>query len=49
VLVTLVATGGGYWATMQLLSPHFGELARASHPGEQREAVEDLDWELALR
>ena len=49
VLVTLLATGGGYWATMQLLSPHFGELARASHPGEQREAVEDLDWELALR
>jgi cytosine/uracil/thiamine/allantoin permease len=49
VVVTLVATGAGYWATMQLLSPRFTELARASHPGEQREAVEDLDWELALR
>jgi hypothetical protein len=49
VLVTLLATGASYWATMQLLSPRFTELARASHPGEQREAVEDLDWELALR
>jgi hypothetical protein len=49
VVVTLLATGAGYWATMQLLSPRFTELARASHPGEQREAVEDLDWELALR
>jgi hypothetical protein len=34
---------------MQLLSPRFPELARASHPGEQREAIEDLDWQLALR
>jgi hypothetical protein len=34
---------------MQLLSPYFSELARGSHVGEQREAVEDLDWELALR
>jgi hypothetical protein len=49
VLVTLLATGAGYWATMQLLSPRFTELARASHTGGQREAVEDLDWELALR
>jgi|GEM_PF-4321470 len=48
-VVALVATGAGYWATMQLLSPRYPELARASHPGEQREAVEDLDWELALR
>jgi NCS1 family nucleobase:cation symporter-1 len=49
VLITLLATGAGYWATMQLLSPRFTELARASHPGEQREAIEDLDWKLALR
>jgi purine-cytosine permease-like protein len=49
VAVTLIATGVGYWATMQLLSVRFPELARASHPGEQREAVEDLDWELAVR
>ena len=49
VLVTLLATGAGYWATMQLLSPYFTWLARASHPGEEREPVEDLDWELALR
>jgi hypothetical protein len=32
-----------------LLSPNFTWLARASHPGKQREQVEDLDWELALR
>jgi len=49
VVVTLLASGAGYWATMQLLSPRFVELARAAHPGEQREAVEDLDWEHALR
>jgi NCS1 family nucleobase:cation symporter-1 len=48
VLVTLLATGAGYWATMQLLSPYFTWLNRASHPGEQREPVEDLDRELAL-
>jgi hypothetical protein len=34
---------------MQLLSARFPQLARASHPGEQREAIEDLDWELAVR
>jgi nucleobase:cation symporter-1, NCS1 family len=49
VLVTVIATGAGYWATVQLLAPRFVELARAAHTGEQREAVEDLDWELALR
>jgi len=49
VLVTLLATGAGYWATMQLLAPYFTGLARASHPGEQRESVEHLDWEFALR
>jgi len=48
VLITLLATRTGYWATMQLLSPYFTELARASHPGEPREAVEELDWQLAL-
>jgi len=49
VLVTLLATGAGYWATMQLLAPYFTELARASRPGEQRAPVEALDWKLALR
>ncbi|MBV9373468.1 MAG: cytosine permease [Alphaproteobacteria bacterium] len=49
VLVTLSATGVGYWATMHLLAPHFRQLALASHPGEQREPIEDLDWQLALR
>ena len=49
VLVTLLATGAGYWATMHLLTPHFLQLALASYPGEQREPIEDLDWQLALR
>ncbi len=50
VLVTVVVTGAGYWATMTLLVPRFAVLARASHPTTvQREAVEDLDWELATR
>ena len=49
VLVTLVATGAGYWATTVLLAPRLAELGRAARPGLAREAVEDLDWELALR
>jgi NCS1 family nucleobase:cation symporter-1 len=50
VLVTVVATGAGYWATVKLLAPRFDKLAAASHPTlVQREAVEDLDWELAVR
>jgi hypothetical protein len=49
VAVTLIVSGAGYWTTMQLLSPRFPELAYASYAGEQREAIEDLDWELAMR
>ena len=49
VLVTLLATGAGYWATMHLAAPYFPQLAQASDAGEPREPVEDLDWQLALR
>ncbi len=49
VLVTVVATGAGYWATTQLLSPYLSQLGRAARPGDQREAIEELDWELAVR
>jgi NCS1 family nucleobase:cation symporter-1 len=49
VVVTLLATGAGYWATIQLLAPYFKELSRASNPGEEREPVEELDWDLAVR
>jgi NCS1 family nucleobase:cation symporter-1 len=50
VPVTVVLTGLGYWATVELLSPRLAKLARASRPvTTQREAVEDLDWELAVR
>ena len=49
VLVTLVATAARCWGTMYLLTPHFTELALASQANERHEAVEDLDWQLALR
>jgi nucleobase:cation symporter-1, NCS1 family len=49
VVVTLLATGAGYWATIQLLAPYFEELSRASNPREEREPVEELDWDLAVR
>ena len=50
VLVTVIVTGAGYWATVKLLAPRLKPLAVASHPTMvQREAVEDLDWELAVR
>ncbi len=48
-VVTVVATAAGYWATVQLLAPYLDQLGRAARPGDQREAIEDLDWELALR
>jgi NCS1 family nucleobase:cation symporter-1 len=48
-LMTVIATGAGYWATMQLLSPRHIGLNRAARPGDQREAIEELDWELAVR
>jgi hypothetical protein len=36
--------------TVRLLAPRFRPLAAASHPTlVQREAVEDLDWELVVR
>ena len=49
VLVTVVTTGAGYWASVQLLSPYLSKLALASRPAAQREPIEDLDWELAAR
>src|SRR6266478_3980873 len=33
VVVTVIATGAGYWATIELLSPRFAQLARGSHAG----------------
>jgi NCS1 family nucleobase:cation symporter-1 len=47
---TVVLTGAGYWLIVMLLSPRLSRLALASRPARtQREAIEDLDWELALR
>jgi len=50
VVCTVILTGAGYWASIELLSPRLAQIAIASRPAVvQREAVEDLDWELALR
>src|SRR5271156_815621 len=50
VLVTVTMTGAGYWLTVKLLAPRFEKIAVAAHPAlVQREAIEDLDWELAVR
>jgi NCS1 family nucleobase:cation symporter-1 len=50
VVITVIATGAGYWLTVELLAPRLAKLARGSRPVlAQREAIEDLDWELALR
>jgi NCS1 family nucleobase:cation symporter-1 len=50
VIVAVIVTGAGYWATVKLLAPRFDKLAVAAHATiVQREAVEDLDWDLAVR
>jgi cytosine/uracil/thiamine/allantoin permease len=50
VVCTVLITGAGYWATTELLSRRFAGIAAASRPAlVQREAIEDLDWDLALR
>jgi hypothetical protein len=47
---TVILSGAGYWMTIEVLAPRLAKLAVASRPARvQREAVEDLDWELALR
>jgi NCS1 nucleoside transporter family len=50
VLCTVIATGAGYWATTELLAPRLARIAAAARPALlQREAIEDLDWDLAVR
>jgi NCS1 family nucleobase:cation symporter-1 len=50
VVWTVIVTGAGYWVTIELLAPRLAELARAARPAlVQREAIEDLDWDLAVR
>jgi nucleobase:cation symporter-1, NCS1 family len=46
---TMVITGFGYWATTKLVAMRSDVMARASRPGEQRESVDDLAWDLAVR
>ncbi|HVY15075.1 MAG TPA: cytosine permease [Rhodopila sp.] len=48
-LCTLLITAAGYWLTTRLVSVRSGTMARASRPGEQRESIDDLAWDLAAR
>jgi NCS1 family nucleobase:cation symporter-1 len=48
-LCTFVITGAGYWATTRLVALRSSVMARASRPGDQRESVDELAWELAVR
>ena len=48
-LCTLILTAAGYWASTRLLALRWRLLARGARPGDQRESVEALVWELASR
>ena len=48
-LCTLVITGCGYWITTRIAALGSSVMARASRPGEQRESVDELAWDLAVR
>jgi uncharacterized membrane protein len=46
---TVVLTAAGYWMTTRLAARWSAVIARASRPGDQRESVDDLAWDLAVR
>jgi nucleobase:cation symporter-1, NCS1 family len=46
---TLLLTGAGYWATIKLVALRSTVIARASRPGDQRESMDELAWDLAVR
>lgn len=48
-LCTMLITGCGYWLTTRMVAIRSTVMARASRPGDQREQVDDLAWELAAR
>lgn len=48
-LCTLIVTAAGYWASTRLLALRWRLLARGARPGDQRESVEALVWDLASR
>jgi nucleobase:cation symporter-1, NCS1 family len=48
-LCTLLITSLGYWATTRLVAMRSKVMARASRPGDQRESVDELAWDLAVR
>jgi len=48
-LCTLLITSAGYWATTRWVAIRSTVMARASRPGDQRESVDELAWDLAAR
>jgi nucleobase:cation symporter-1, NCS1 family len=48
-LCTLLITAVGYSLTTRLIALRSSIMARASRPGEQRDNVDDLAWDLAAR
>jgi len=48
-LCTLLITAAGYWATVRLVAMRSNIMARAARPGDQRETVDELAWDLAVR
>lgn len=49
VVCTVLITGAGYWAMTRLAAMRSSMMARASRPGDQRESVDELAWDLAVR
>ena len=47
--VTVIVTGIGYYVTVQALQSRFPTIARAARPGEQRESMDQISHELAVR
>jgi purine-cytosine permease-like protein len=48
-LCTIMITGGGYWMTTRLAAMRSRVMARGSRPGDQRETMGELAWDLAAR
>jgi len=48
-LCTMVITAFGYGLTTRMVAMRSQVMARASRPGDQREGVDDLAWDLAVR
>ena len=45
----ILIIGAGYRATTRLVALRSSVVAQASRPGDQRESVDELAWDLAVR